>query len=130
MFFTVYASNRSACKDPVWSVGGPYGTIVRGMLCCFAAGLASTVRHHRNGGLQIRVMPKCWFVLLRFWLRVDDTILKIRETRYYCEEGATGTVWRETKHVEGTFEELAKGGAPSTNVCFGMPVPCASLISM
>lgn len=62
-------------------------------------------------------MPKCWFVLLRFWLRVDDTILKIRETRYYCEDSESATVWRETKHVEGTFEQLAKGGAPSSNVC-------------
>lgn len=72
-------------------------------------------------------MPKCWFVLLRFWLRVDDTILKIRETRYYCEEGDSATVWRETKHVEGTFKELAKGGAPSSNVCSNMLVFLGSL---
>jgi hypothetical protein len=61
-------------------------------------------------------MPKCWFVLLMFWLRVDDTVVRLRETRYYCEEADSAKVWRETKHVEGTFEELAEAGAPSSNV--------------
>lgn len=65
-------------------------------------------------------MPKCWFVLMRFWLRVDDTLLRIREARYFCAFHEGGTVLREIKHVEATFEELAKAGAPSNNVrCFG-----------
>lgn len=68
--------------------------------------------------VRVRVMPKCWLVLLRFWLRVDDTVLRIRETRYYCDDSDDGLVWRETKHVQGTFEELAKGGAPSSNAAF------------
>ena len=66
--------------------------------------------------MQIRVMPKCWFVLLRFWLRVDDTIIRIREARYFSELRSTSIVLRELKHVEGTFEELANAGAPSHNV--------------
>lgn len=66
--------------------------------------------------LQIRVMPKCWFVLLRFWLRVDGTIIRIREARYFSELRTSSTVLRELKQIEGTFEDLAKAGAPSNNV--------------
>lgn len=66
--------------------------------------------------MQIRVMPKCWFVLLRFWLRVDDTLLRIREARYFCELHKGDIVLREIKQVEGTFDDLAKAGAPSSNV--------------
>eukprot|EP00892_Ulva_mutabilis_P009845 jgi/Ulvmu1/7232/UM035_0019.1 len=68
--------------------------------------------------LQIRVMPKCWFVLLRFWLRVDDTHLRLREARYFSDLRKGDSILREIRHVEGTFEELAKAGAPSSNAAF------------
>lgn len=68
--------------------------------------------------VRIRVMPKCWFVLLRFWLRVDDTIIRIREARYFCEFRSRNVVLQEVKHVEGTFEDLAQAGAPSSNIAF------------
>ena len=29
-------------------------------------------------------MPRCWFVLLRFWLRVDGVLMRLRETRLCC----------------------------------------------
>ena len=35
--------------------------------------------------MQVRVMPKCWFVLLRFWLRVDRVLIRLYETRYLCD---------------------------------------------
>ena len=31
--------------------------------------------------MQVRVMPGCWFVLLRFWLRVDRVLVRLYETR-------------------------------------------------
>ena len=33
---------------------------------------------------QVRVMPKCWFVLLRMWLRVDGVMVRLREARFFC----------------------------------------------
>ena len=67
--------------------------------------------------LQVRVMPRCWLVLLRFWLRVDRVLVRLRETRYFCDTAAApATVLREVKHSEGTFAELRAGGAPPEGV--------------
>ena len=33
---------------------------------------------------KLRVMPKCWFVLLRLWVRVDGSMVRLRETRLFC----------------------------------------------
>jgi type 2A phosphatase activator TIP41 len=69
-------------------------------------------------GVKVRVMPKCWFVLLRFWLKVDNNLVRLRETRYFCKFDRDGggqavpEVVKETRHVEGTFEELRAAGAP------------------
>ena len=42
---------------------------------------------HDNGisqlSLKIRVMPSCWFVLLRYWLRVDGVLMRMRDTRCF-----------------------------------------------
>ena len=35
--------------------------------------------------VQVRVMPKCWYVLRRFWLRVDKVMVRLRETRLFCQ---------------------------------------------
>ena len=29
-------------------------------------------------------MPKAWLLLLRFWLRVDGSMVRLRETRLFC----------------------------------------------
>jgi type 2A phosphatase activator TIP41 len=29
-------------------------------------------------------MPRCWLVLLRFWLRVDGCLVRLREVRHFC----------------------------------------------
>ena len=34
--------------------------------------------------LKVRVMPRCWFILMRFWMRVDGVLLRLRETRLFC----------------------------------------------
>lgn len=69
--------------------------------------------------LQVRVMPKCWYVLLRFFLRVDKVLVKLRETRIFCpflDKTAPGPIIREVKFSEGAFEELSKAGAPADGV--------------
>jgi hypothetical protein len=35
--------------------------------------------------LKVRVMPRCWYVLMRFWLRVDGVLIRLRETRFFCK---------------------------------------------
>lgn len=73
--------------------------------------------------MQIRVMPKCWYVLLRFFLRVDKVLVRLRETRIFCpflDKASPGPIIREVKFSEGTFEELSKAGAPPD----GVSMPC------
>ena len=71
-------------------------------------------------------MPRCWYVLLRFFLRVDKVLVKLRETRLFCpfsNDTTVGPIMREVKFSEGTFDELAKAGAPSDGVSLaGVPV--------
>ena len=78
--------------------------------------------------VKIRVMPKCWYVLLRFFLRVDGLLVRLREARLFSQfSGSNSTikddstesqtkkeavVLREIKYQEGTFKELRAGGAP------------------
>lgn len=35
--------------------------------------------------VRTRVMPQCWFVLLRYWLRVDNVVMKVGT--YYFNAG-------------------------------------------
>jgi hypothetical protein len=39
---------------------------------------------------QVRVMPRCWFVLLRLWLKVDGSMARLRETRLFCRLDTPG----------------------------------------
>ena len=34
--------------------------------------------------VKVRVMPTCWFLLLRFWFRVDGVLMRLRDTRMHC----------------------------------------------
>mmetsp|Transcript_6371 Transcript_6371/g.14150 ORF Transcript_6371/g.14150 Transcript_6371/m.14150 type:complete len:312 (-) Transcript_6371:336-1271(-) len=64
---------------------------------------------------KLRVMPKCWFVLLRLWIRVDGSLVRLRETRLFCRHDMperAHVVLREVKHVEGGLKELRAAGAP------------------
>lgn len=40
--------------------------------------------------VKLRCMPRFWFVLMRFWLRVDKEMVRLRETRLYCSVNAEG----------------------------------------
>ena len=71
-------------------------------------------------------MAQCWFVLLRFFLRVDGVLIRLRETRLFCcftstpaddaaggaRGGSGATVLRERSYRDETFEALRERGAP------------------
>lgn len=57
--------------------------------------------------VRFRVMADCAFALCRFYLRSDNTIVRIVDTRIYIEFG-TGIVWRDFSVRENTCEELTK----------------------
>jgi len=54
---------------------------------------------------KIRVMPSGFFVLLRFYLRVDDTLVRVIETRVYHAKG-TNYVLREYIEKEDKVADL------------------------
>lgn len=61
--------------------------------------------------VKTRIMPRCWYVLLRFWLRVDGVVMKVRAHLDYRKNIAltpAGCMWPpEQKDVE-QFDEKCK----------------------
>lgn len=55
--------------------------------------------------VKTRVMPSCMFVLLRFFLRVDNVVCRIYDTRLYHEFGKSHFI-REYTEKEASFKEL------------------------
>mmetsp|Transcript_1255 Transcript_1255/g.4088 ORF Transcript_1255/g.4088 Transcript_1255/m.4088 type:complete len:255 (+) Transcript_1255:90-854(+) len=49
--------------------------------------------------VRVRVTDRYWFVLMRFYLRVDDTVVRIRDVRWYWDDSATSVI-RETRWHE------------------------------
>ena len=59
--------------------------------------------------VRFRVMSNCFYILLRFFLRVDGAIVRIYDTRIFHEFG-TNYIHREFQHKESSWDELrAKG---------------------
>lgn len=53
---------------------------------------------------QVRVMPRCWYALLRFWLRVDGVLVRLRTTRVFCAfKDAPDVVLREVRWTGSTL---------------------------
>ncbi|RZB43692.1 TIP41-like protein isoform B [Glycine soja] len=59
--------------------------------------------------IKVRVMPSSWFLLLRFWLRVDGVLIRLRETRMHCVFGGSTNpiILRESCWRESTFQALS-----------------------
>ena len=55
--------------------------------------------------LKLRVMPTCFFILFRFWLRIDGVLFRIYETRYFHEFGKD-YVLREVQAKEGDWNPV------------------------
>ncbi|XP_010028391.2 TIP41-like protein [Eucalyptus grandis] len=73
--------------------------------------------------VKVRVMPSCWFLLLRFWLRVDGVLMRLRDTRMYCgfEDQKCPSILRESCWREATFKALAAKGHPSDASSYSDP---------
>ncbi|KAK9870271.1 hypothetical protein WA026_006359 [Henosepilachna vigintioctopunctata] len=64
---------------------------------------------HDNGisscTIKIRVMPSCFFILLRFFLRVDNVMIRVNDTRYY-HDFSTDYILREFSNKECAFNHV------------------------
>lgn len=59
--------------------------------------------------IRLRAMADCWYVLLRSYIRVDNVLIRILDTRIYHEYGKK-EVQREFRVQESSFEELRIAG--------------------
>ncbi|KAG7976634.1 hypothetical protein I3843_06G160100 [Carya illinoinensis] len=73
--------------------------------------------------VKVRVMPSCWFLLLRFWLRVDGVLMRLRDTRMHCvfDVSANPILLRESCWREATFKTLSAIGHPSDPAAYSDP---------
>ncbi|KAJ6951075.1 TIP41-like protein [Populus alba x Populus x berolinensis] len=73
--------------------------------------------------VKVRVMPSCWFLLLRFWLRVDGVLMRLRDTRMHCafSDSANPVILRESCWREATFQALAAKGYPTDAASYSDP---------
>ena len=55
--------------------------------------------------VKVRVMPSGFYVLLRFFLRVDNVLLRSNDTRFHYEKG-NDYVLKEFTHREAKVEQL------------------------
>nr|ADP88926.1 TIP41-like protein [Gunnera manicata] len=71
---------------------------------------------------KVRVMPSCWFLLLRFWLRVDGVLMRLRDTRMHCVfEDGEPIILREICWREATFQALSAKGYPYDSAAYNDP---------
>ncbi|CAM9796954.1 unnamed protein product [Pylaiella littoralis] len=59
--------------------------------------------------VKTRIMPRCWYVLLRYWLRVDGVVMKVFDTRCFHKFGESN-VFRERTQHSATFASLEQRG--------------------
>ncbi|EXB76646.1 hypothetical protein L484_011491 [Morus notabilis] len=73
--------------------------------------------------VKVRVMPSSWFLLLRYWLRVDGVLMRLRDTRMHCVFGdnASPTILRETCWREATFQALSAKGYSTDSASYSDP---------
>ncbi|CAN4112137.1 unnamed protein product [Withania somnifera] len=73
--------------------------------------------------VKVRVMPSGWFLLLRFWLRVDGVLMRLRDTRLHClfGEHMKSLILRESCWREATFQALSSKGYPSDCATYSDP---------
>jgi len=60
--------------------------------------------------VKLRVMPSCWFVLMRMYLRVDHVLVRVVDTRMFHAFGSD-KVLKERKTLEEKFDVLHKAAA-------------------
>ncbi|CAJ0587683.1 unnamed protein product, partial [Mesorhabditis spiculigera] len=55
--------------------------------------------------VRVRVMPTCFFVLARFFLRVDQVHVRVWDTRLFGKEGES-TIIKEWSHREANIDKI------------------------
>ena len=73
---------------------------------------------HDNGHSQltvkVRVMPSCAYVLARLWVRVDNVVVRSRETRLLVDFfGLKPKIYRDVTWRECKWNEMADHGLPT-----------------
>lgn len=75
--------------------------------------------------VKVRVMPSSWFLLLRYWLRVDGALMRLRDTRVYCsfsgDNDAQPVLLRECCWKEATIQSLFAQGLPADSAAYCDP---------
>ncbi|XP_051146733.1 TIP41-like protein [Andrographis paniculata] len=73
--------------------------------------------------VKVRVMPTGWFLLLRFWLRVDGVLMRLRDTRMHCtfKENSEPIILRECCWREVAFKTLGSKGYPTESAAYSDP---------
>lgn len=72
--------------------------------------------------VKLRVMPSCWFVVSKFYLRVDGVQSRCRETRLFVKFDEPEVVhmeltWREGPHfMESAHAQQSGPGAASARL--------------
>jgi TIP41-like family len=76
---------------------------------------------------KLRVMPICWFILSRFFVRVDGVIVRIRDTRIFHRFGENKVHMEVTWREADLAENGSKGGAECSlsNAILTNPAACA-----
>ena len=74
---------------------------------------------HDNGHVQysikLRIMPTCAYILARLWVRVDQVVVRVKETRVLVDFfGIQPQVYRDVAWRSCSWDELAKIGLPTT----------------
>jgi hypothetical protein len=64
--------------------------------------------------IKLRVMPTCAYILARLFVRVDNVIVRVRETRVLVDFfGLKPKIYRDITWRECHWENLADNGLPS-----------------
>ncbi|XP_071725102.1 TIP41-like protein [Rutidosis leptorrhynchoides] len=73
--------------------------------------------------VKVRVMPSSWFLLLRFWLRVDGVLMRLRDTRMHCifKSKENPVILRECCWREASFQALNAKGYPADSAAYSDP---------
>jgi len=57
--------------------------------------------------VKVRVMPQCFFVLMRYWLRIDHVMFRVNDTRLF-HEFKKDYLLREYQSKESTYQSVAQ----------------------
>ena len=78
---------------------------------------------------KLRVMPARLLLLCRFFMRLDNVLVRMRDTRVYVEF-ATGEVIREYVEKEENYEVLRQVKQPSRQLSLGSKTDSKQKLAM